>query len=96
MAVIAVIASGGAALAASATTGVNTNHQGTVTQLTAGRGIIPTPNPITTTGTIAIDGSVVPQSGASNTFTGDQTIVGNLTVGEAATAAAAGARSTAA
>jgi len=80
-----VIASGAPALAASST---GTNYKGTVTQLTAGNGIILTPNPITSSGTIAIDGSVVPQSGGSNTFTGDQTIVGNLTVGEAQAAAA--------
>lgn len=87
MALLSMIASGAAALAATSTTGIN--YKGTVTKLTAGNGIILTPNPITTTGTISIDGSVVPQSGGSNTFTGDQTIIGNLTVGEATAAATA-------
>lgn len=87
LAMIALLASGSAALAGTSSTGVN--YKGTVTQLKAGNGIVLTPNPITTTGTISIDGSVVPQSGASNTFTGDQTIIGNLTVGQPAATAAA-------
>ena len=49
-----------------------------ITELTGGTGIILTPNPITTTGTIEIDGSVLPNLEGDNTFTGDQTITGNV------------------
>src|ERR1041384_7187121 len=87
VAMIAMLTSGSAALAAGSSTGIN--YKGTVSQLTAGSGIVLTPNPITTTGTISIDASVVPKSGGSNTFTGDQTIIGNLRVGEAAATGAA-------
>lgn len=47
---------------------------GTVTSITAGTGIANTPNPITSSGTVAIDTAVVPQLSAANTFTNFQTI----------------------
>ena len=47
---------------------------GTVTQLNQGLGISLTPNPITTTGTIAIDTAVVPQLGTANAFTAGQSV----------------------
>ena len=49
-----------------------------ITELTGGTGIILTPNPITTTGTIEVDGSVLPNLEGDNTFTGDQTITGDV------------------
>ena len=50
--------------------------QGTVTSIATGRGL--TGGPITATGTLAVDPTVVPLLSASNSFTGDQTINGNL------------------
>jgi len=50
--------------------------QGTVTSVAAGSGL--TGGPITTSGTLAVDPTVVPLLSASNTFTGNQTISGNL------------------
>ena len=47
---------------------------GTVTSVAAGVGIIASPSPITTAGTISINTSVVPQLGTANTFTADQTL----------------------
>ena len=47
---------------------------GTVTSVAAGVGIIASPSPITTAGTISINTSVVPQLGTPNTFTADQTL----------------------
>jgi hypothetical protein len=38
------------------------NYKGTVTDLTAGSGIVLTPNPITTSGVVAIDPTVIPQT----------------------------------
>ncbi len=49
-----------------------------ITELTPGPGIIMTPNPITTTGTIEVDGSVLPNLEGENTFTGDQTFEGDV------------------
>ncbi|KPJ62708.1 hypothetical protein AMJ44_15305, partial [candidate division WOR-1 bacterium DG_54_3] len=43
---------------------------GTVTSITQGTGITATPNPITNTGTIAINVGAVPQLGTANTFAG--------------------------
>ena len=51
-----------------------------ITELTAGTGIIMTPNPITTTGTIEVDASVLPNLEGDNTFTGDQTIEGDVII----------------
>lgn len=49
---------------------VDPSIDGTVTSVAAGTGITATPNPITDTGTIAIDTTVVPRLGVANTFTG--------------------------
>jgi len=49
---------------------------GTVTSVGAGLGL--TGGPITTTGTLAIDTTKIPQLGAANTFVGNQSITGNL------------------
>jgi len=49
-----------------------------VTSVTAGTGLTGKPsNPITSSGTLAIDPTVVPQLGAANTFSATQTIIGN-------------------
>jgi hypothetical protein len=45
-----------------------------VTSVSAGTGIIATPNPIISSGTVAINTTVVPQLGVANTFTANQTI----------------------
>ena len=50
---------------------------GTVTSVATGLGL--KGGPITTTGTLTIDTSVVPQLGTSNTFTGNQSVTGNVT-----------------
>jgi len=50
---------------------------GTVTSVTQGTGITATPNPITGTGTIAIDTAVVPRLGNANVFSAAQTIGNN-------------------
>jgi hypothetical protein len=52
---------------------------GTVTSVGSGLGL--TGGPITTSGTLAIDTSVVPQLAANNAFTGSQTISGAVSVG---------------
>jgi hypothetical protein len=49
---------------------------GTVTSVASGLGL--TGGPITGSGTLAINPSVVPQLSAANTFTGNQTVNGNL------------------
>lgn len=49
---------------------------GTVTSVGSGFGL--TGGPITHTGSLAINTSVVPQLGASNTFTGNQSVNGNI------------------
>jgi len=69
---------------------------GTVTQVNTGTGL--TGGPLSTTGTISIDTTVVPQLGAANTFTGTLTISGNtsftagktITIGTTGTAPIAG------
>jgi len=48
---------------------------GTVTSVGSGLGL--KGGPITTTGTLAIDPTVIPQLGAANTFSANQTITGN-------------------
>ncbi len=48
---------------------------GTVTSVGRGLGLMG--GPITTSGTLAIDPTVVPQLGAANTFSANQTIIGN-------------------
>lgn len=54
---------------------------GAVTSVSQGTGIVATPNPIVSTGTIAIDPNVVPQLGVANAFTATQTIsTGNLVI----------------
>lgn len=59
-----------------------TKPAGTVTSISQGTGIAATPNPIVSTGTIAIDANVVPQLHVANTFTATQTISsGNLSIG---------------
>ena len=49
---------------------------GTVTSIGSGLGLMG--GPITTSGTLTIDTSVVPQLGMANTFTGNQTVNGNV------------------
>lgn len=69
---------------------------GTVTQVNTGTGL--TGGPVSTTGTISIDTTAVPQLGAANTFTGTLTISGNtsftagktITIGTTGTAPIAG------
>ncbi|MGD0414947.1 MAG: DNRLRE domain-containing protein [Terriglobales bacterium] len=53
---------------------------GTVTSVAAGTGLTASPSPITTSGTLSINTSVVPQLGAANNFTGANTFTGNQTV----------------
>ena len=53
--------------------------KGTVTSIATGTGL--TGGPITATGTLAVDPTVVPLLNATNTFTGNQTINGNLLTG---------------
>jgi len=66
---------------------------GTVTSIGQGVGIVATPNPITSTGTIAIDPTVVPQLAANNNFTGaTNTFVG--VTGATFTSTAVGANNT--
>ena len=50
---------------------------GTVTSVGSGLGL--KGGPITTSGTLTIDTTVVPQLSAANTFTGNQTVTGNFT-----------------
>jgi hypothetical protein len=50
---------------------------GTVTSVATGAGL--TGGPITTSGTLTIDPTVVPQLNTPNTFTGNQTVNGNVT-----------------
>jgi hypothetical protein len=50
---------------------------GTVTSVASGLGL--TGGPITTSGTLTIDTTVVPQLAANNTFTGNQTVNANVT-----------------
>ena len=50
--------------------------KGTVTSVAAGTGL--TGGNITTSGSLAIDPTVIPQLSAANTFTGNQTVNGNL------------------
>jgi hypothetical protein len=50
---------------------------GTVTSVATGLGL--KGGPITTTGTLTIDTTVIPQLGGSNSFTGNQTVKGTLT-----------------
>ena len=52
-------------------------NTGTVTSVGSGLGL--TGGPITTSGTLAIDTTVVPQLNTANTFTGNQTVNGNVT-----------------
>ncbi|HRI44204.1 MAG TPA: hypothetical protein PLL78_03175 [Fimbriimonadaceae bacterium] len=56
------------------TTAAAGGGSGTVTSINQALGITLTPNPLTTTGTIAIDPAVVPQLAAGNTFTGANTL----------------------
>ncbi|MGO4881623.1 MAG: DNRLRE domain-containing protein [Bryobacteraceae bacterium] len=51
---------------------------GTVTSVAAGTGLTASPSPITGSGTLSVNTAVVPQLGAANTFTGNQTVNGNL------------------
>jgi hypothetical protein len=62
---------------------------GTVTSVGSGLGL--TGGPITGSGTLAINTSVVPQLGAANIFTTNQTINGNLTLTGTATVSGLGA-----
>lgn len=48
---------------------------GTVTSVAAGTGITAAPSPITTSGILSIDTTVVPRLSAANTFSGTQTIL---------------------
>jgi len=57
---------------------------GTVTNVATGLGL--TGGPITTTGTLAIDTTKIPQLGAANTFVGNQSITGNLSASGSVTA----------
>jgi hypothetical protein len=49
---------------------------GTVTSVATGLGLLG--GPITTSGTLTIDTTKVPQLGTANTFTGNQTVIGNV------------------
>jgi hypothetical protein len=49
---------------------------GTVTSVATGLGLLG--GPIITSGTLTIDPTVVPQLGTANTFTGNQTVMGNV------------------
>ena len=49
---------------------------GTVTSVATGLGLFG--GPITTSGTLTIDTTMVPQLGTANTFTGNQTVTGNV------------------
>jgi hypothetical protein len=57
---------------------------GTVTNVATGLGL--TGGPITTTGTLAIDTTKIPQLGAANIFAGNQSITGNLSTSGSVTA----------
>jgi hypothetical protein len=59
-------------------TGVPSSAGGTVTSVGSGLGL--TGGPITSTGTLSVNTSVVPFLAASNTFVGNQTITGNLSL----------------
>ncbi len=59
---------------------------GTVTSVATGLGL--TGGPITTSGTLAIDTTVVPQLNAANVFTGNQTVNGNVSATGLVTGAA--------
>lgn len=52
---------------------------GTVTSVAAGTGLLASPSPITTSGTLSINTAVVPQLNVANTFAASQSITGNLT-----------------
>jgi hypothetical protein len=56
---------------------------GTVTSVATGLGL--KGGPITTSGTLTIDTTVIPQLGAANTFTGSQTLKGTLTATSSST-----------
>jgi hypothetical protein len=58
---------------------------GTVTSVAAGTGLTASPSPITGSGTLSINTAVVPQLGAANTFTGNQTVNGKLSATGAVT-----------
>ena len=61
---------------------------GTVTSVATGLGL--KGGPITTSGTLTIDTTVVPRLGAANTFTGNQTLNGTLTVASSGSTIVAG------
>jgi hypothetical protein len=62
-----------------------------VTSVTAGTGLTATPNPIISSGSLAVDPAVVPQLGASNTFTGSPIIFkGQVAVGTSSSSAVFG------
>jgi hypothetical protein len=61
---------------------------GSVTSVGSGLGL--KGGPVTSTGTLSIDPSVVPQLGTANTFTGNQTVNGNLSAGQLISNAAQG------
>ena len=52
---------------------------GTVTSVGAGPGLIASPSPITTSGTLSVDATKVPLLASANTFTANQTVSGNVT-----------------
>jgi hypothetical protein len=58
------------------TTAASGGGGGTVTSITAGTGL--TGGTITTSGTLSINPAVIPELGAANTFTANQTVSGNL------------------
>jgi hypothetical protein len=51
---------------------------GTVTSVAAGAGLLASPSPITTSGTLSINPAVVPQLGTANNFVGNQSVTGNI------------------
>jgi hypothetical protein len=57
---------------------VVTHGTGTVSSVAAATGLTASPSAITGSGTLSINTAVVPQLGAANTFTGIQTVNGNL------------------
>jgi hypothetical protein len=72
------IASNGLITFATGQTFPGTGGSGTVTSVATGLGL--KGGPITTSGTLTIDATVVPQLAAANTFTANQTINANLSV----------------
>jgi hypothetical protein len=72
---------------------VTGSGSGSVASVGGGLGVIASPNPITTTGTLQIDPTVVPQLGAANNFTGLLTAGGGAVFPATGTSATSGSPS---